>query len=208
MLKKLIEEKGYIRLDGGTGTMLQKNGMPAGAVPEVYNITEPERIIAVNRAYAQAGADIICANTFGANRLKMKKTGYTPEELIRAGVRNAKKAAEGTKALVALDIGPIGQLLEPTGSLSFEEAYDIFKEEVIAGKDADLIVIETMTDLMETKAAVLAAKENSNLPVMCTMTFEENKRTFTGCSVSAMCLTLQGLGVDALGVNCSLGPKD
>ena len=101
MLKKLIEEKGYIRLDGGTGTMLQKNGMPAGAVPEVYNITEPERIIAVNRAYAQAGADIICANTFGANRLKMKKTGYTPEELIRAGVRNAKKAAEGTRALVA-----------------------------------------------------------------------------------------------------------
>ena len=112
------------------------------------------------------------------------------------------------KAAVALDMGPIGQLLEPTGSLKFEEAYDIYREIVEAGKDADLIIIETMTDLYETKAAVLAAKENSNLPVFVTMTFEENGRTFTGCSVSAMCLTLCGLGVDALGVNCSLGPKD
>ena len=208
MLKKLIEEKGYIRLDGGTGTMLQKNGMPAGAVPEVYNITEPERIIAVNRAYAQAGADIICANTFGANRLKMKKTGYTPDELIRAGVRNAKKAAEGTKALVALDIGPIGQLLEPLGTLTFEEAYDIFREEIIAGEEADVITIETMTDLYEAKAALLAAKENSNKPVLVTMTFEERGRTFTGCSAAAMAMTLEGLGADAIGINCSLGPKE
>lgn len=203
-----IFDRDYILLDGAMGTMLQKKGMEVGTVPETLNILKPEWIIDIHKSYIEAGAQIIYANTFGANRYKMEDTGYSVKQLIEAAINNAKKAAEGTDTLVALDMGPIGQLLEPTGSLSFEEAYDIFKEEIIAGKNADLIVIETMTDLMETKAAVLAAKENSNLPVMCTMTFEENKRTFTGCSVSAMCLTLQGLGVDALGVNCSLGPKD
>ncbi|MBQ8724239.1 MAG: homocysteine S-methyltransferase family protein, partial [Oscillospiraceae bacterium] len=193
MLKKLLSEKKYIRLDGGTGTMLQKNGMPAGAVPEVYNITEPERIIAVNRAYAQAGADIICANTFGANRLKMKKTGYTPDELIRAGVRNAKKAAEGTNALVALDIGPIGQLLEPLGTLTFEEAYDIFREEIIAGEEADVITIETMTDLYEAKAALLAAKENCDLPVFVSNAYGEDVKIMTGAYPCAMCALLDGM---------------
>ena len=150
--------------------------------------------------------DSVYANTFGANRYKLKGTGYSTEEIIKKAIENGRKACEGSESYVALDIGPIGQLLEPTGSLSFEEAYDIFKEEILAGKDADVIVIETMTDLLETKAAVLAAKENSNLPVFVTMTFEENKRTFTGCSVSAMVLTIVGLGVDAIGVNCSLGP--
>lgn len=208
MLKKLLNEKKYIRLDGGTGTMLQKGGLPAGAIPEVCNITEPERIIAVNRAYAQAGADIICANTFGANCIKMAKTGYTSIELIRTGIDNAKKAAEGTSALVALDIGPIGQLLEPLGTLKFEEAYDIFRQMVLAGKDADVILIETMTDLYEAKAALLAAKENSSKPVLVTMSFEERGRTFTGCSAAAMALTLEGLGADAIGINCSLGPKE
>ena len=120
MFKKLIEEKKYIRLDGGMGTMLQKDGMPAGAIPELYNITEPERIIKVHKAYVDAGADIIYANTFGANRLKMKKTGKTVDELIKAGIKNAKKAAESKDTLVALDIGPIGQLLEPLGTLTFE----------------------------------------------------------------------------------------
>lgn len=205
---KNIFDREYVLLDGAMGTMLQKKGMEVGTVPETLNILKPEWIIDIHKSYIEAGAQIIYANTFGANRYKMADTGYSVEELIEAAINNAKKAAEGTDTLVALDIGPIGQLLEPTGSLSFEEAYDIFKQEVIAGKNADIIVIETMTDLMETKAAVLAAKENSNLPIMTTMTFEENKRTFTGCSVSAMCLTLQGLGVDALGVNCSLGPKD
>lgn len=205
---KKIFDRDYILLDGAMGTMLQKKGMEVGTVPETLNILKPEWIIDIHKSYIEAGAQVVYANTFGANRYKMADTGYLVEELIGAAIDNAKKSAEGTDTLVALDMGPIGQLLEPTGSLSFEEAYDIFKEQVIAGKDADLIVIETMTDSMETKAAVLAAKENSNLPVMCTMTFEENKRTFTGCSVSAMCLTLQGLGVDALGVNCSLGPKD
>lgn len=203
-----IFERDYVLLDGAMGTMLQKKGMEVGTVPETLNILKPEWIVDIHKSYIEAGADIVYANTFGANRYKMENTGYSVNELISAAIKNAKEAAKGTDTLVALDLGPIGQLLEPTGSLTFEEAYDIFKEEVVAAEGADVIVIETMTDLLETKAAVLAAKENSNLPVMTTMTFEENKRTFTGCSVSAMCLTLQGLGVDALGVNCSLGPKD
>ena len=201
-------DRDYIILDGAMGTMLQQKGMELGVVPETLNITKPEWIVDIHSQYINAGSDVVYANTFGANRYKMKDTGYTVEELISAAIKNAKTAAKDTNALVALDVGPIGQLLEPTGSLSFEEAYDIFKEEILAAKDADLVAIETMTDLMEIKAAVLAAKENSNLPVITTMTFEENMRTFTGCSVSAMCLTLEGLGVDALGVNCSLGPKD
>ena len=201
-------DRDYIILDGAMGTMLQQKGMELGVVPETLNITKPEWIVDIHGQYINAGSDVVYANTFGANRYKMKDTGYTVEELISAAIKNAKTAAKDTNALVALDVGPIGQLLEPTGSLSFEEAYDIFKEEILAAKDADLVVIETMTDLMEIKAAVLAAKENSTLPVITTMTFEENMRTFTGCSVSAMCLTLEGLGVDALGVNCSLGPKD
>ncbi len=208
MWNQLLKNKKYIRLDGGMGTMLQKGGMPAGAVPELYNISEPQRLMDVHRAYIEAGADIIYANTFGANRLKMQKTGQSAPELIRAGVRNAKAAAKDSGVLVALDIGPIGQLLEPLGTLTFEEAYDIFREEVLAGTEADVIVIETMTDLYETKAALLAAKENSSKPVLVTMSFEERGRTFTGCSVAAMALTLEGLGADAIGVNCSLGPKE
>lgn len=204
-VKELLK-KGYIVLDGAMGTMLQKKGMKMGVVPETLGITKPEWIIDIHKQYIEAGSDVIYANTFGANRYKLKGTGYSTEEIIKKAIENGRKACEGSKSYVALDIGPIGQLLEPTGSLSFEEAYDIFKEEIVAGKDADVIVIETMTDLLETKAAVLAAKENSNLPVFVTMTFEENKRTFTGCSVSAMVLTIVGLGVDAIGVNCSLGP--
>lgn len=204
-VKELLK-KGYIVLDGAMGTMLQKKGMKMGVVPETLGITKPDWIIDIHKQYIEAGSDIVYANTFGANRYKLKGTGYSTEEIIKKAIENGRKACEGNESFVALDIGPIGQLLEPTGSLSFEEAYDIFKEEIVAGKDADVIVIETMTDLLETKAAVLAAKENSNLPVFVTMTFEENKRTFTGCSVSAMVLTIAGLGVDAIGVNCSLGP--
>ncbi len=201
-------DKKYVLLDGAMGTMLQKKGMQLGTIPETLNITKPDWIIDIHRQYIEAGSDIVYANTFGANRHKMADTGYTVDELISSAIKNAKKAAKGTDTLVALDMGPIGQLLEPTGNLTFEEAYDIYKEQVLAGKDADVIVVETMTDLLEVKAAVLAAKENSDKPVLCTMTFETNKRTFTGCSISAMCLTLEGLGVDGIGVNCSLGPKD
>ena len=206
--RNLLNQKEYIFFDGGMGTMLQAKGMKMGALPEILNIEKPEWIIDVHKQYINAGADVIYSNTFGANSYKLKNCNYSVSDIIEAGIKNAKKACEGTDTLVALDIGTIGQLLEPTGTLTFEEAYEIYKEQVIAGKDADLIVFETQTDLYELKAAVLAAKENTNLPICCTMTFEKNHRTFTGCGISNMALTLEGLGVDAIGINCSLGPVD
>lgn len=205
---KSLLKKEFVSLDGAMGTMLQARGLKTGEAPELLNIEKPEILTEIHREYIEAGADIIYANTFGANRYKLEGSGHSVEEIIGAGIKNARKACEGTEVLVALDLGPIGQLLEPTGSLTFEEAYDIYKEEVLAGKDCDVIVLETMTDLYELKAAVLAAKENSDKPVICTMTFEENMRTFTGCCISSMALVLQGLGVDAVGVNCSLGPRE
>lgn len=205
---KELLNKDFVILDGAMGTMLQSKGLELGEIPEVFGIQKPELLIEIHKSYIDAGAEIIYANTFGANRYKLEKSGYSVGEIVSTAIKNARKACEGTSALVALDIGPIGQLLEPTGSLSFEDAYDIFKEQILSGKDADIIVFETMTDLYEVKAAVLAAKENSTLPIICTMTFEENLRTFTGCSVSSMALTLEGLGIDALGINCSLGPKE
>lgn len=204
---KLLE-KDFIFLDGAMGTMLQASGLKLGGIPEELNITSPELVTDIHKAYINAGSDIVYANTFGANRYKLSHSRYSVKEIIQSAVANAKKACDGTEALVALDIGPIGQLLEPTGSLSFDEAYDIFKEQIEAGKDADIIVFETMTDLLEVKAGILACKENFPKPVICTMTFEENLRTFTGCSVSAMALTLTALGADAIGINCSLGPKE
>ena len=194
----------FTLLDGGMGTMLLEAGLPAGTSPEVWNLTEPEKVTAVHRAYYEAGSRVLYANTFGANRKKLR--GADPREAVAAGIRCARAA--GPEAKVALDIGPIGQLLAPLGTLSFDEAYDIFREMVEAGRDAgaDLIVIETMSDLAEVRAAVLAARENSELPVWVTMTFEAGGRTFLGCTVPAMGLTLRGLGVDALGFNCSVGP--
>ena len=201
---KQLLEKDFILLDGAMGTMLQAAGLEAGGIPELLNLTNPELIQSIHKKYTESGSDIVYANTFGANSYKLH--GHSVQKVISAAIENAKKAC-GENALVALDIGPIGQLLEPSGTLKFEEAYEIFKEQIIAGKSADVIVFETMTDLYELKAAVLAAKENSDLPILCTMTFEENLRTFTGCSISSMALTLNGLGVDAIGINCSLGPK-
>lgn len=207
--QKLLKDNDFVFWDGAMGTMLQAKGMETGGIPEMLNFEKPDWIEEIHSAYVNAGSQIVCANTFGCNRYKMAKTGKSVAEIISAAVGIAKKAC-GDKALVALDMGPIGQLLEPTGSLTFEEAYDIFKEQVIAAVNAgvDLIACETMTDLYELKAAVLAAKENSDLPIITTMTFEQTNRTFTGCSVSAMALTMEGLGVDAIGVNCSLGPKE
>lgn len=207
--RKLLE-KDYIIFDGAMGTMLQAAGMKMGEIPETLNVTNPQLLIEIHSKYLTAGADVIYANTFGANGYKLEGSGYSVEQLVKAAITNARTACEQTKpeACVALDVGPIGQLLAPAGTLSFEEAYDYYKEIVLAGQGADLIVFETMTDLLECKAAVLAAKENSNLPIVCTMSFEANMRTFTGCSVPSMALTLSGLGVDALGVNCSLGPKE
>lgn len=203
----IFKSKKFIFLDGAMGTMIQESGADSGHVPELLGITNPEIIMNIHKAYIQSGSDIIYANTFGANRFKLAGTGYTVEQVIKANVANAKKASEG-KALVALDLGPIGQLLEPTGKLTFEESYNCYKEQVIAGTDADLIVLETMTDLYEVKSAVLAVKENSDKPLFVTMTFEENQRTFTGVSVECMATLLQSLGVDAIGVNCSLGADE
>lgn len=206
-LTELLDRKDFVFLDGGMGTMLQALGIETEHVPEMLNLTDSASIMKIHRMYAESGSDIVYANTFGANRFKLRRCGHSVEEVVSAGVKNAREAVGG-KALTALDIGPLGQLLEPSGSLSFEEAYDCFREIVLAGRDADVIVIETMTDLCETKAALLAAKENSDKPVLVTMTFEENMRTFTGISPDAMSAVLTGLGADAIGVNCSLGPAE
>ncbi|MBP3309331.1 MAG: homocysteine S-methyltransferase family protein [Ruminococcus sp.] len=203
----LLENNSFVFLDGGMGTMLQSHGIKTGHIPELLNLSNPEAIIDIHRLYVESGSDIIYANTFGANRYKLAGTGCSVADVVAAGIVNARKAASG-QALVALDIGPIGQLLEPSGTLKFEEAYDCYREVVLAGKDADIIVIETMTDLYEVKAALLAAKENSDKPVLVTMTFEENMRTFTGVSPDCMTAVLEGLGADAIGVNCSLGPEE
>lgn len=211
---KLDFSNEYIILDGAMGTEIQKRGLKLGGIPELLNITNPEMIEEIHLSYMEAGSDIVYANTFGANGYKLKNSGYSVDEVIGKGIEIAKKASDkfyektGKRVLVALDLGTIGQLLEPTGSLSFEAAYDYYKEAILAGKAADLVVFETQTDLLEVKSAILAAKENSELPVMVTMTFEENLRTFTGCSVASMALTLSGLGIEAIGVNCSLGPKE
>ncbi|MDE6034410.1 MAG: homocysteine S-methyltransferase family protein [Ruminococcus sp.] len=202
----LLKRK-FVFLDGAMGTMLQSHGIQTEHVPELLNITNPEAIMKIHRMYAEAGSDIVYANTFGANRFKLENTGYSVEEVVKAGIRNARQAVNG-KSLVALDMGSLGQMLEPSGTLSFEEAYDVYKEIVIAGNEADLIVIETMTDLYEVKSALLAVKENSDKPVLVTMTFEENMRTFTGVSPECMVAVLEGLGADAIGVNCSLGADE
>ena len=208
MFPEALKNK-VVLLDGAMGTVLQKKGLKPGGGPELLNLTDRETILAVHREYIRAGARIIYANTFGANALKLRPTGHSAAEVITAGVSVAREAAAGTGVMVALDIGPLGELLEPMGTMRFETAYEYFKEMAVAGAQAgaDLCVIETMTDLYETKAALLAVKENSSLPVFVTMSFEQSGRTFTGCGVQAMARTLEGLGADAIGVNCSLGPE-
>lgn len=206
--RELLENDEYIVLDGAMGTMLHKMGLKLGGLPEELNFTDPEIVESVHKEYIAAGAKAVYANTFGANRIKLANSRYSVEETVKKGVETARRACENSGAFVGLDIGSLGRMLRPVGDLPAEEAYEMFAEIIRAGNDADFIVLETMTDLMEIKTALLAAKENSKLPVICTMTFEENMRTFTGCTASAMVLTLQGMGADAVGMNCSLGPKD
>ena len=209
-----FRKKRYV-LDGGMGTMLQSAGMSPEETTTEFGLAHPEILTQIHKKYIEAGADIVYASTFGTNRFKKKEIGEcTLQEAVRIQVKAAVKAkeimaAQGREVAVAIDLGPLGELLEPMGTLSFEDAYDAFREVIQAGCDlADLIVIETMTDLYEVKAAVLAAKETCDLPVIVTMTFEENGRTFTGVSLEAMVLTLEGFGVDAMGINCSLGPVE
>lgn len=205
-IQKLIDNN-FLFFDGAMGTMLQREGLKGGELPEGYNIHSPEVVYNIHRKYIEAGADIITTNTFGANRFKLEDSPYTVEEIIKEAVKIAKRAARDN--LVALDIGATGKMMEPYGTLSFNDAYDIFKEQVIAGKEAgaDIILIETISDIYEARAAILAAKENSDLPVFCTLTFQENKRTLMATDAITMVQVLEGLGVDVLGVNCSLGPK-
>ena len=204
-----MENRELIILDGAMGTMLQAAGLPVGQIPELWNCTQPETVAGVHRKYVEAGSRVLYTNTFGVNRFKASGCGRSVAELVEGGVRCARMAVGDRDVKVALDIGPLGQLLEPLGTLRFEEAYDIFREIVVSGEraGAGLVIIETMSDLYEVKAAVLAAKENTELPVWVTMTFEASGRTFLGTTVPAMGLTLSGLGVDAMGFNCSLGPE-
>ncbi len=206
-------KENIVVFDGAMGTMLQKKGLKLGEIPETLNIVQRDEIIEIHKEYLDAGANVITSNTFGANEQKLLNSGYSVEEVIDAAVslaNEAKNSIKSNNVFVALDIGPIGELLEPMGTLSFNRAYEIFKRQVVQGvkSGADLILIETMTDLYEMKAAVLAAKENSNIPVVATMSFEKDHRTFTGCLPSSMAVTLEGLGVDGLGINCSLGPRE
>ena len=206
--RELLSGDGHILLDGAMGSVLQQHGLKLGGLPEELNFTEPDLIRSIHRSYIEAGAQGIYANTFGANRHKLQNSKYTVEQIVKQGIKLAREAAEGSDVLVGLDIGSLGRMLRPTGDMPVDEAYDMFREVMTAGREADFIAIETMTDLMEIKTALLAAKENTDLPVICTMSFEQNMRTFTGCSAAAMALTLSGLGADVIGMNCSLGPKD
>ena len=201
--------KQILFFDGGMGTMLQKNGMKGGEIPELININNPDLIKSIHTQYLNAGADIITTNSFGANPLKLNGEA-SAEAVAAAAVKLAKEAVnEFKKGYVAFDIGPTGKLLEPTGELSFDDAYESFKSMAIVAENsgADLVIIETMSDTLEAKAAVLAVKENTSLPIFLTMTFDETHKTLTGADVDVMSAMFEGLGVDCLGINCGLGPK-
>ena len=203
----IIEDLTENRLlfDGAMGTMLQKMGLPVGMEPEYFNLSHPETITQIHQEYVAAGADVITANTFQANQVKLKQTELP--EIIEAAINLARAAQP---KYVAYDMGPIGQLMAPMGTLSFDQAYEMFREQAVLAEKAgaDLVVIETMSDLLETKAAILAIKENTSLPIFCTMTFQEDGRTFVGTDPITAVLTLQSLGIEAVGVNCSLGPNE
>ena len=207
---ELFNQPNTILLDGGMGTMLQAAGMKLGTRPEDLNIENPELIRSIHAKYAAAGSRVVNANTFGASPHKLADSKYTLEEVITAGIANCKQAVAPYGALVTLDVGPLGELLEPSGTLAFEDAVAEYGRIVRAGvaAGADILYFETFTDLYEMKAALLAAKENSTLPIMASMSFEANSRTFTGCTVESFAATARGLGANAVGINCSLGPKE
>ena len=209
-IREVFDRKRFVFLDGGMGTQLQARGLQPGQKPELAALEMPDVLTAIHTDYANAGADILLANTFGANAKKLAGCGHTVEDVVTASIVCARKAADTTGALVALDIGPLGELLVPAGTLSFEDAYAEFAQVIRAGAaaGADLVFLETMTDLYELKAAILAAKENCTLPIFTSMSFESRGRTFTGCTVESYTVTAAGLGADAVGINCSLGPKE
>ena len=202
--------KELLFFDGATGTMLQALGLQPGELPELWNFTHAAEVQSVHEAYLNNGSNIIKSNTFGANRLKFKGMDITVDEVVGAALKIGKAACAGrTKAFVALNLGPTGKLLAPYGDLPFEEAVDIYGEMVRSGArhGADLILIETMSDTYEIKAALLAAKENCDLPVIVTLTFDEDGKLLTGADVLSAVAMVEGLGADAVGFNCGLGPK-
>lgn len=203
--------KKLLFFDGGMGTMLQENGMKGSDVPELFNLTRPQLLTSIHEAYLEAGSDIITTNTFGANPLKEHELGRPISEIIPAAVKLAKDAAAkftDKPRYVAFDLGPTGKLLQPLGDLSFDDAYTAFSKSAVEAEKAgaDLVIIETMSDTLEAKAAVLAVKENTSLPVFCTMTFDESFKTLTGADVTVMASILEGVGADCIGINCGLGP--
>ena len=205
--------KELLIFDGAMGTQLQNAGLSAGDIPEELNIDRPDLLRSIHKNYLKAGADFITTNTFGCNRLKMEEAKYEAKDMLLAAVENARaartEAGREDDSYIVLDIGPIGQMLEPMGTLTFDEAYDIILEQVETVKDqVDLVLFETMSDLYEVKAGVLAVKEHTDLPVFVTMTFEQNGRTLSGNDPETFINVAEGLGVDALGVNCSLGPDE
>ncbi len=205
-LARALAGEDFLLLDGAMGTQLQARGLAAGELPELLNLTKPEEVTAIHRAYVEAGSEVVTANTFGANALKLNNS-WTVRRVVEEGVRCAR--ASGAR-YVAADLGPTGALLEPMGTLPFEKAYRLFADQVQAADaaGADLFVIETMADLAETKAALLAVTENSDLPAFVTMTFDEDGRTFLGTTPEVAAVTLSALGASAVGINCSLGPAD
>ena len=212
MLKDLLGKK-TLFFDGGMGTQLQANGLSVGAIPEELNIDNPELIVMIHENYLKAGADFITTNTFGANAHKMSRAKYPNTEMIKAAVKNADTARKNlgreNDSYIALDIGPIGELLAPIGTLSFDDAYELFKEQIVCVKDdIDLVIFETFGDLYELKAGVLAAKENCDKPVFVSVSFDKSGRTLTGTNPETYINVMEGLKVDAIGVNCSLGPKE
>ncbi len=209
--------KEYLFYDGGTGTYLQAHGLQPGELPESWNLTHPEILIAMHRSFLEAGSHILLTNTFGANAGKLAGTEWDLETMVTAGVTNAKEAVtrhrrehpEDKRPLfVSLDIGPSGHLMKPYGDLSFEQAYEWFSQVAILGEQAgaDLVTIETMSDSYEGKAALLAVKENTSLPVFVTMVFDQGGRLLTGGQIPGTAALLEGLGADAIGLNCGLGP--
>lgn len=206
--------KDLLYFDGGMGTLLQSKGLKPGELPETWNLTRPDEIIDIHRQYFEAGSDIVLTNTFGANALKFHDSQYHLKEITEAAIANAKRARalgvhDNRQTYIALDVGPTGRLLKPMGDLGFEEAYETFREVMCYGEaaGADFIHIETMSDTYEVKAAILAAKENTKLPVTVTMIFDEKGKLLTGGDVPAVVAMLEGLRVDALGLNCGLGPR-
>ena len=205
--------KELLYFDGGMGTLLQERGLQPGELPETWNLLHAEEIREIHRKYIEAGSDIVLTNTFGANALKFHDDAYSLEEIVNAAVGHVKAAAEqagnGRRIYTALDIGPTGKLLKPMGDLDFETAYEAYKEVMIYGEKAgaDLIHIETMSDTYELKAAVLAAKENTSLPVFATTIFDERGKLLTGADVPSVVALLEGLRVDVFGINCGMGPE-